>query len=76
MTTKGFDMKNWRTTVFGIAAAVAAVATAVAAMTDTDPKTVADWNGVIQIVGQVVFGLAVGLGLRAAQDAGKDRPRI
>jgi hypothetical protein len=54
-------MRSWRTTTAGIASIVAAVATALVAITDNDPLTVPDWGALGGL-------LALGLGLVAARD--------
>jgi anti-sigma-K factor RskA len=54
-------MKSWRTTAAGIAAIVAAIATAAAAMFDADAATNPDW-------GAVAAAVLAGIGLIAARD--------
>jgi hypothetical protein len=54
-------MRSWRTTTAGIASIVAAVSTALVAITDNDPLTVPDWGALGAL-------LALGLGLVAARD--------
>lgn len=54
-------MKSWKTTAAGIAAIVAALATAVAALFDADPTTLPDW-------GAVAAAILAGIGLIAARD--------
>lgn len=56
-------MKNasWKTTTAGIAAIVAALATAVGALFDADPTTLPDW-------GAVAAAVLAGIGLIAARD--------
>jgi hypothetical protein len=53
---------SWKTTVAGIGGILAAVGSAVSAMFDNDPATVANWPLVITAV-------TVGLGLIFARDA-------
>jgi hypothetical protein len=52
---------SWRTTTAGIAAIVAALATAVVALFDADPLTTPDW-------GAVGAAFMAGVGLLAARD--------
>lgn len=52
---------SWRTTTAGIAAIVAAVATALVALFDADPITMPDW-------GAVAAAFIAGVGLLAARD--------
>lgn len=52
---------SWKTTTAGIAAIVAALATAVAALFDADPTTLPDW-------GAVAAAILAGVGLIAARD--------
>jgi hypothetical protein len=52
---------SWRTTTAGIAAIVAAIATAVVALFDADPLTTPDW-------GAVGAAFMAGVGLLAARD--------
>jgi hypothetical protein len=54
-------MKSWKTTAAGIAAIVAALATAVGALFDADPLTMPDW-------GAVGAAIMAGIGLIAARD--------
>ena len=54
---------SWRTTCAGIAAIVAAGATACAALFDADPSTVPEW-------GVVIAAIVAGFGLIAARDNG------
>lgn len=54
-------MKSWKTTAAGIAAIVAALATAVGALFDADPTTLPDW-------GAVAAAILAGIGLIAARD--------
>lgn len=56
-------MKNasWKTSAAGIAAIVAALATAVGALFDADPTTLPDW-------GAVAAAIIAGIGLIAARD--------
>lgn len=54
-------MKSWKTTAAGIAAIVAALATAVGALFDADPTTLPDW-------GAVAAAILAGVGLIAARD--------
>jgi hypothetical protein len=56
-------MKSWKTTTAGIAAIVAALATAVGALFDADPVTMPDW-------GAVAAAVMAGIGLIAARDNG------
>lgn len=56
-------MKSWKTTAAGIAAIVAALATAVGALFDADPVTMPDW-------GAVAAAVMAGVGLIAARDNG------
>jgi drug/metabolite transporter (DMT)-like permease len=56
-------MKSWKTTTAGIAAIVAALATAVGALFDADPVTMPDW-------GAVAAAVMAGVGLIAARDNG------
>lgn len=53
--------QSWKTTAAGIAAIVAAAATAVVALFDADPATVPDW-------GAVAAAFMAGLGLVFARD--------
>lgn len=52
---------SWRTTTAGIAAIVAAVATALVALFDADPLSTPDW-------GAVAAAFIAGVGLLAARD--------
>jgi hypothetical protein len=52
---------SWRTTTAGIAAIVAALATAAVALFDADPLTTPDW-------GAVGAAFLAGVGLLAARD--------
>lgn len=52
---------SWRTTLAGIAAIVTAVASAVAALFDSDPATVPEW-------GAVAAAVMAGVGLLNARD--------
>jgi len=52
---------SWRTTTAGIAAIVAALATAAVALFDADPLTTPDW-------GAVAAAFMAGVGLLAARD--------
>ncbi len=54
--------RSWKTTTAAVAALLAAGATAVAAMFDEDPATVADW-------GLVMAAVAASIGLFMAKDA-------
>lgn len=54
-------MKSWKTSTAGIAAIVAALATAVGALFDADPNTLPDW-------GAVAAAVLAGIGLIAARD--------
>jgi hypothetical protein len=56
-------MKSWKTSAAGIAAIVAALATAVGALFDADPLTMPDW-------GAVAAAVMAGIGLIAARDNG------
>jgi hypothetical protein len=56
-------MTSWKTTAAGIAAIVAALATAVGALFDADPVTMPDW-------GAVAAAVMAGIGLIAARDNG------
>ena len=56
-------MKSWKTTTAGIAAIVAALATAVGALFDADPLSTPDW-------GAVAAAVMAGIGLIAARDNG------
>jgi len=56
-------MKSWKTTAAGIAAIVAALATAVGALFDADPVSMPDW-------GAVAAAVMAGIGLIAARDNG------
>jgi len=56
-------MKSWKTTAAGIAAIVAALATAVGALFDADPVTMPDW-------GAIAAAVMAGVGLIAARDNG------
>jgi hypothetical protein len=60
-------MRNWKTTAAGIAAAVGAVGTALAALLDGDPATAPNWT----VVGGLV---AAAVGLVAAADAPSPPP--
>ena len=62
-------MKSWKTTLAGIAAIVAAVATAVSAQFDNDPATVPDWTLVIGMV-------TAGVGLVLARDNDKTSEQV
>jgi len=54
---------SWKTTAAGIAAIVAALATAVGALFDADPLSMPDW-------GAVAAAVMAGVGLIAARDNG------
>ena len=54
-------MQSWKTSTAGVAAIVAAIATAVSAQFDNDPTTVANW-------GVVITTIIAGVGLLAARD--------
>jgi hypothetical protein len=56
-------MTSWKTTTAGIAAIVAALATAVGALFDADPLSMPDW-------GAVAAAVMAGIGLIAARDNG------
>ena len=56
-------MTSWKTTAAGIAAIVAALATAVGALFDADPLSMPDW-------GAVAAAVMAGVGLIAARDNG------
>jgi anti-sigma-K factor RskA len=62
-------MKSWKTTLAGIAAIVAAVATAVSAQLDNDPGTVPDWTMVIAMI-------TAGVGLVLARDNDKSSEQV
>ena len=62
-------MKSWKTTLGGIAAIVAAVATAVSAQFDNDPATVPDWTLVIGMI-------TAGVGLVLARDNDKTSEQV
>lgn len=47
-------MKSWKTTLAGIAAAVGAAGTALAAYFDADPNTVPDWGLTIGLISAAV----------------------
>lgn len=49
-------MRSWKTTVAGVATALGAVSTAVAALLDSDPATVPNWPMVATLLG-VAWGL-------------------
>ena len=55
-------MKNWKTTVFGAATIIAAIASAIKAAVDGDPTTLPDWA-------MVVAAVITGIGLIAAKDS-------
>lgn len=57
-------MKSWKTTAAGIAAAIAAIATAASAFLDGDPTTEPEW-------GIVVAALSAAIGLFMARDNDK-----
>ena len=59
-------MKSWKTTIAGIAAAVAAIASAVNAQFDANPETQPEWGLVIASV-TAAFGL-----LKAKDDDKKE----
>ncbi len=56
--------RSWKTTGSGIAAILVAVGSAVAALTDNDPTTTADW-------GALSAALVAGIGLIFARDNDK-----
>lgn len=60
-------MKNWRTTAAGVAAALGAVGTALAAMLDADPATVPNWPATGAL-------LAAAVGLFMAADSTPPAP--
>lgn len=62
-------MKSWKTTLAGIAAIVAAVATAVSAQFDNDPATLPDWTMVIAMI-------TAGVGLVLARDNDKSSEQV
>ena len=62
-------MKSWKTTLAGIAAIVAAVATAVSAQFDNDTATVPDWTLVIGMI-------TAGVGLVLARDNDKTSEQV
>jgi len=49
---------SWKTSAAGIAAIVAAIATAVSYQFDASPETVADWTTVIGLIVAGIAGLA------------------
>ena len=55
--------KSWKTTTAGIGAILVAAGSALTAMFDNDPTTVADW-------GAVIAAIIAGIGLIAARDNG------
>jgi len=57
-------VKSWKTTAAGIAAAIAAIATAASAYLDGDPATEPEW-------GIVVAALSAAIGLFMARDNDK-----
>ena len=57
-------MKSWQTTLAGVAAIIAAIATAVASQFDDDPATIAEWGVVIGL-------LAAGIGNVVGRDHNK-----
>ena len=62
-------MTSWKTTLAGIAAIVAALATAVSAQFDNDPATVPDWTMVIGMI-------TAGVGLILARDNNKTSEQV
>ena len=62
-------MKSWKTTLAGIAAIVAAIATAVTAQSDNDPATLPDWTMVIAMI-------TAGVGLVLARDNDKSSEQV
>jgi anti-sigma-K factor RskA len=62
-------MTSWKTTLAGIAAIVAALATAVSAQFDNDPATVPDWTMVIGMI-------TAGVGLVLARDNNKTSEQV
>jgi hypothetical protein len=56
--------QNWKTTSAGIAAILVAVGSALKALTDNDPTTVAD-------IGACIAAIMAGVGLILAKDAAK-----
>lgn len=62
-------MKSWKTTLAGIAAIVAALATAVSAQFDNNPATVPDWTMVIGMI-------TAGVGLVLARDNDKTSEQV
>jgi anti-sigma-K factor RskA len=62
-------MTSWKTTLAGIAAIVAAVATAASAQFDNDPATVPDWTMVIGMI-------TAGVGLILARDNNKTSEQV
>lgn len=62
-------MKSWKTTLAGVAAIVAAVATAVSAQFDNNPATVPDWTLVIGMI-------TAGVGLMFARDNDKTSEQV
>jgi putative flippase GtrA len=49
-------MTSWKTTMFGIAGLIGAIATAATALLDNDPLTNPNWTAIIS-AGTVAFGL-------------------
>jgi anti-sigma-K factor RskA len=62
-------MKSWKTTLAGVAAIVAAVATAVSAQFDNNPATFPDWTLVIGMI-------TAGVGLMFARDDDKTSEQV
>lgn len=54
-------MKSWKTTAAGVGAILVAAGSAMSAMFDNDPATVADW-------GAVIAAVIAGIGLISARD--------
>lgn len=61
---------SWKTTTAGIAAIVAAIATAVASQLDEDPSTVADWAGVFALLTAGIIGLVARDNKVSSEDVG------
>lgn len=60
-------MKDKKTTISGVSAAIGVLAMSIAAATDNDPETVLDVAGAIQAIGALlaVFGLGkLGIGAK------------
>lgn len=61
--------KSWKTSAAGIGAILVAIGSAITAMFDGDPSTVADW-------GAVVAAIIAGIGLIAARDNDKSSETV